>query len=321
MIVDGEGDDRGWLLMKLDHAVDNVVLEWAPAELPDGAGYPFRQRYWLALGGDDDEIARRRLSNLGFAHGNSLHDRVCHFQRRHAYTKITGLLHHIEDELQRYHDESRLPVVPRHVLAQPEPRDRVSGEAFDEPVGPDDDPPKPRVLDAPPAGEPPTAGRLQTGGGTPPGRGTTAPSAVTTLLVRMRARFSLKPDLTDIRLADGGRHLPQFVAATVELKIPALNLVLAGTNNRSTSHRDGILSSVDLAPLRMFLFPPTNKPVIAELVLTPSPAHRLPRATTGTAALRDPVGPTDGVPAGIKKEHMLFRPLHIDLALDPVTTR
>ncbi|MCA9621808.1 MAG: N-acetylmuramoyl-L-alanine amidase [Myxococcales bacterium] len=143
-----------------------------------------------------------------------------------------------------------------------------------------------------------------------------------TLLVRMRARFSLRPDLSDIRLADGGRHLPQFVPSTVELHFPAFNMVFTGTNSSSTSHVDGILSTIDITALHfLFLFPPPKDPVVAELILTPDANHALARGATGAARLRNPVGPTDGVPAGIAKEHMVFRPLHIDVTLDPVTAR
>ena len=311
LLLDGEADDDGWLLFELTYEASRVLVEWSPATMPKSPTYPFRQQYFLSLGSDDD-APQRRLANLGFSDGDDLDSRVRRFQHRHAYTRITGRLEHIAEDLARYHDQSRYPIVPldlpAQVLEQPAP------------PGPEDGPPpEPQVPDGPSPPAPPTAGRPQTGGGTPPGRGTIAPTVVSTLLVRLRARFSLKPDLTDIRLADGGQHLPQLASATVELRVRGMSLI--GQNNSSTNHPDGILSSIDLTPLRQLLVPPPPYPVDAELVLTPGVGHVLPRSIAGTRALKEPVGPTDGVPAGISKGHMLFRPLHVDVLLDPVTTR
>jgi hypothetical protein len=148
----------------------------------------------------------------------------------------------------RCHDCSRFPIL---LANAPQRAPQID---LDDEGGPivlaldqdDDDeaPPRPGVPDAPPPPDPPSGGNVPTGGGNPPGRTTAAPVQVDTLVVRMRARFSLLGDSSDIRLSDGGRHLPQLLKAKVELHIPQFNLVLNGVNGKSTAHVDaGVATS------------------------------------------------------------------------------
>ncbi len=102
VILDGEADTRGWLLTDLDHEIDDVVVEWAPSEMPDSPSFPFRSRYHVSLAEEERERARRRLSNVGFSNGHDLEDRVRRFQKRHAYTKITGDLDNIVEHVHAF---------------------------------------------------------------------------------------------------------------------------------------------------------------------------------------------------------------------------
>jgi hypothetical protein len=102
----------GAVPVKVRTSTSVLELEWAPAELPLDAAFPYRRRYYLDLGEGDNEGARRRLNNLGFSAQKTLDDNVSDFQRTYLQNP-TGNVDDVKFELASFHDEGTLPPVPR----------------------------------------------------------------------------------------------------------------------------------------------------------------------------------------------------------------
>lgn len=104
-------DGSGVVTVKVRRSTRSLQIAWAPAEVPDQPGLPYRKLYHLDLGEELDPT-RRRLHNIGFSHHASLDENIRDYQR--AYRKQeTGRAEDVELELAAYHDGGTLPPVPR----------------------------------------------------------------------------------------------------------------------------------------------------------------------------------------------------------------
>jgi hypothetical protein len=153
-----------------------LQVEWAPASLPEGPGYPYRKQYHLHLGESRDEGVERRLHNIGFSAQAELADNIRDYQR--AYRKTpTGEVGDVVHELAVYHDEGTLPPLP-------------SSKAK---LGPTDQKPPP-----PPAGA----------GAKPPGgvgkKGSAGAIQMTELRVRVRTRSGRGVENAKVNIDVGG---------------------------------------------------------------------------------------------------------------------
>jgi hypothetical protein len=68
----------GWMTVVAPHDVNSVFVEWAPVHTPREHPCPYRKRYFVSLGDDDEseEADRRRLHNLGFSVHDTLEENV-----------------------------------------------------------------------------------------------------------------------------------------------------------------------------------------------------------------------------------------------------
>ena len=104
-------DGGGKVPVKLRPGTRTLMLEWAPADVPEGPRFPFRKLYHLNLGEKQDEGVERRLHNLGFVSHTTLEENISDFQRTYG-KKVTGKVADVEADLIAYHDAAALPPVP-----------------------------------------------------------------------------------------------------------------------------------------------------------------------------------------------------------------
>lgn len=105
-------DGSGAVPVKFRPATRVLELEWAPADLPLGPGFPYRKRYYLDLGEGSEEGVQRRLHNLGFSVHSTIDENIRDFQRSYLQTP-TGIVDHVKVELSSFHDDGALPPLPR----------------------------------------------------------------------------------------------------------------------------------------------------------------------------------------------------------------
>jgi len=105
-------DGSGAVPVKFRPSTRVLELEWVPAELPLGPGYPYRKRYYLDLGEGSEAGAHRRLHNLGFSVHRSLDENIQDFQQTYLQTP-TGNVDDVAVELASFHDDGTLPPLPR----------------------------------------------------------------------------------------------------------------------------------------------------------------------------------------------------------------
>lgn len=103
-------DGDGRITFKLPRAPTAVLVEWAPKDTPIEPRYPYRARYYVEIGKEPRQAARRRLSNLGFWTAKTLEDNVRAFQANYQHPVLTGKLKDIEAELILYHDTAAPPI-------------------------------------------------------------------------------------------------------------------------------------------------------------------------------------------------------------------
>lgn len=163
--TDPTANAAGWVTVVVPRPIVTMDLEWAPANTPADPRYPYRVRFNVELGTDRERAGWKRLSNLGFGAAPSLRAAVRRFQRHYCYSRVTGELNDIENDLVQYHDVGLVPVVREDSPAA------ATG-------GPDGDTSPPRATTPPqaPPAAPPSRGRAKTGGGALPGQGTARPA-------------------------------------------------------------------------------------------------------------------------------------------------
>ena len=121
-------DGGGAVAVKVSPRTLALDVEWAPAELPQTARYPFRKRYHLDMGWTQDEGVACRLHNIGFSACSTLEDNIIDFQVAYNNPQ-TGKSRDVEGELLGFHDAALLPPVPpvSNVVAQAAPRQQLVG--------------------------------------------------------------------------------------------------------------------------------------------------------------------------------------------------
>ena len=105
-------DGGGAVPVKIRASTRVLELEWAPAELPIGPGFPYLKRYYLDLGEGTEQGVHRRLHNLGFSVHSAIDENIRDFQRAYLQTP-TGMVDHVKVELSSFHDDGALPPLPR----------------------------------------------------------------------------------------------------------------------------------------------------------------------------------------------------------------
>lgn len=103
-------DGEGWVTAVVTRVPETVLVEWAPAELPDSPRLPYRRRYYVNLREDSErESTRRRLHNLGFSYFPTLRENIKDFQCEYGEV-ITGEIADVAEKLRLYHDAAMVPI-------------------------------------------------------------------------------------------------------------------------------------------------------------------------------------------------------------------
>lgn len=103
-------DGEGWVTAIVSRVPETVLVEWAPADMPDNPRLPFRRRYYVNLREDNErESTRRRLHNLGFSYFRTLRENIKDFQCEYDM-QITGEIVDIAAQLRAYHDAAMVPI-------------------------------------------------------------------------------------------------------------------------------------------------------------------------------------------------------------------
>ena len=115
-------DSTGWLVVEVPHRPKaSILILWAPAGArPGDERYPYYAQYHVLLDEDGDDPLRRRLANLGYAHGATVEDNVRAFERDYELPP-TGTLTAISSHLVAYHDMAQLPSRRNGALTPPSP--------------------------------------------------------------------------------------------------------------------------------------------------------------------------------------------------------
>ena len=158
-------NDHGWLTIVVQADHEMISVAWAPESAPLEPTYPYYHGYYVDLTDvDDEEGARRRLSNLGFYQRPSLSENTTDYQRCHfPMAEASGDWREILPALLKHHDFG----VPPGNQATIDEVPLSFGPAASS--GPSAGNPKAQPADGPPTpqGNPP----IQNGSTTNPGHG------------------------------------------------------------------------------------------------------------------------------------------------------
>jgi len=159
-----------------------LILEWAPADMPKGARYPYTKTYHVAHHWRVEQGVETRLQNLGFWAYSSLRKNVSDFQRSY-HMKQTGHAADVDEVLRRFHDDGLLPPVLKAKQGPPSTTEALVQAAPGQDTPSDgaphgEDPPDP----------PPPGGG--SGGGVPP-QGAAAAIQTTRLRIELVRAFAL----------------------------------------------------------------------------------------------------------------------------------
>ncbi|MEZ4299446.1 MAG: hypothetical protein R3B70_31130 [Polyangiaceae bacterium] len=205
-------DGEGWITVEVEHDVQTVWVEWAPADTPLRPDLPYRKRYFVDLAEhDEEESTRRRLHNLGFSFLPSLRENIQDFQYTYDYEELTGEIEDIRDDLLAFHDGAMVPKVTEPMRDRGEQPGQAKDSqfqlaSFGPRAGPDggggqSGPAKKQ----PPPGPPASKGNPKAGGGN--GAGT--------------AKLALSPEVKRLSLTDtmnAGEEVYFFYSYEVETK-------------------------------------------------------------------------------------------------------
>jgi hypothetical protein len=124
-------DGDGGLDLELTRRDRTLLLEWAPGDVPEDPGLPYRISYHVDLGHELEDQVGRRLHNIGFCLASSLEDNVRAFQRTYGLpgAPITGRPADIDAQLSAYHDAALLPPIDSGGATAPQGSPGAPGES------------------------------------------------------------------------------------------------------------------------------------------------------------------------------------------------